>query len=129
MALSATHNKTTFSVGDAVKVHHKLFEAGKMRTAPFEGTVISIKGEGEKKMFTVRRIGAAKIGIERIFPLSSPWIEKVEVSQKAGKGTRRAKLYYLREKARKEQEKIARRASRRKRGKKTKEKKQAKKKK
>lgn len=97
MALTAVHNETTFSVGDLVLVHTKLFEGGKMRITPFEGTVIAIKGPADTGTFTVRRVGAGRIGIERIFPLASPWITKIEVRKKAT-NLRRAKLYYLREK-------------------------------
>lgn len=85
-----------FSVGDTVRVHYKIIESGGARIQPFEGIVISKKGSGNSATFTVRRIGADSIGIERIFPTMSPNIEKVEVVKK-GK-VRRAKLYYLREK-------------------------------
>ncbi len=105
---SAVWNTIPFHVGDTVRVHYKLIEhekiAGKTkrevkeetheRTQVFEGIVISIKGSGANAMFTVRKIGAAAVGIERIFPLLSPWIKKLEV-KKGGKA-RRAKLYYLR---------------------------------
>ncbi len=103
-----TEKKVVFHVGDTVRVHYKLIEhekvAGKTkrevkeetheRTQVFEGIVIGIKGSGPNCMFTVRRIGAGAIGIERIFPLMSPWIKKLEV-KKLGE-VRRAKLYYLR---------------------------------
>lgn len=103
-----TKKDMTFHVGDTVRVHYKLIEkekvAGKTkrevheetheRTQVFEGIVIAIKGEGINTMFTVRRIGIASVGIERIFPLQSPWIKKLEV-KKSGQ-VRRAKLYYLR---------------------------------
>lgn len=102
--------KVEFHVGDTVRVHYKLIEkekvAGKTkrevkeetreRTQVYEGIVIAIKGSGENIMFTVRRIGVGSIGIERIFPLVSPWIKKLEV-KKLGL-VRRAKLYYLRDK-------------------------------
>lgn len=105
---SAVWNSITFHVGDTVRVHYKLIEhekvAGKTkrevkeetheRTQVFEGIVIAIKGSGSNCMFMVRRIGAAAVGIERIFPLMSPWIKKLEV-KKLG-AVRRAKLYYLR---------------------------------
>ncbi len=74
------------------------------RIQVYEGIVIAIKGQGEGRSFTVRRIGAAGVGIERIFPLNSPWIKVVEV-KKSGK-VRRAKLYYLRKKMGKEAEKL-----------------------
>lgn len=84
----------TIAVGDKVVVYQKIQEEKKMRTQPFEGIVISIKGREENKAFTVRKIGAAGIGIERIWPINSPWIDKIVVKKK-GK-VRRAKLYYLR---------------------------------
>lgn len=102
--------KVDFNVGDTTRVHYKLIEhekvAGKTkrevheetheRTQVFEGIVISIKGSGTNAMFTVRHIGAGAIGIERIFPLVSPWIKKLEVKKRGD--VRRAKLYYLRQK-------------------------------
>lgn len=105
---SAAWNTIPFHVGDTVRVHYKLIEkekvAGKTkrevkvetheRTQIFEGIVISIKGSGPNCMFTVRKIGAGAIGIERIFPLMSPWIKKLDVKKKGD--VRRAKLYYLR---------------------------------
>ncbi|MBI2616945.1 50S ribosomal protein L19 [Candidatus Gottesmanbacteria bacterium] len=108
MANAAIHGKTTFHVGDTVSVHYRLIEkekvAGKAkrevkeeereRIQVFEGIVIAIRGEGQNAMFTVRRIGSQNIGIERIFPLISPWIKKISV-KKLGK-VKRAKLYYLR---------------------------------
>ncbi len=108
-----------FHVGDTVRVHYKLIEkekvAGKTkrevkeetreRIQIFEGIVIAIKGSGANVMFTVRKIGAGAIGIERIFPLISPWIRKMEV-KKHGL-VRRAKLYYLRDKVGKEASRVA----------------------
>ena len=92
MANQAKLGETEFSVGDNVKVH---FGPGN----PFQGTVIAIRGEGENKTFTVRRIGAGRIGIERIFPLSSPLLTKIEVKKEGD--VRRAKLYYLRKQTKK----------------------------
>ena len=82
--------------GDTVKIHYKIVEGGKVRIQPYEGIVISKRGEGVSKTFIVRKIGADGVGVERIFPLISPNIEKLEVTKK-GK-VRRAKLFYLREK-------------------------------
>jgi len=92
-----TEEKKTseFRVGDTVRVMYRIMEGDKyVRTQPFEGIVISKKGSDVSKTFTVRRIGAEKIGVERIFPLHSPNVEDVVVVKK-GK-VRRAKLYYLR---------------------------------
>ena len=110
MALTTTHKDTIFGVGDKVKVHQRIKEGEKVRTQTFEGMVIGIKGRGNGKTFTVRRIGIQNVGIERIFPLMSPQIEKVEVERKGQKGARRAKLYYTREKSRKEIDAIFMRA-------------------
>lgn len=82
------------SVGDLVRISTLLIEGGKSRLYPFEGLVIAIKGREENKSFTVRKIGVGGIGIERSWPVASPWIEKVEI-KKEGR-VRRAKLYYLR---------------------------------
>lgn len=109
MANRVKLGETVFSVGDRVKVHSKIREDEKERTVIFDGVVIAIRGREENKSFIVRRVGAGKIGIERIFPLYSPSLVKIEVKQK-GK-SRRAKLYYLREKSRKEVRKKLQRKS------------------
>lgn len=82
--------------GETVRVHVKVVEGEKERTQVFEGIVIRISGKGNRTTFTVRKISYG-IGVERIFPLHSPRIEKVDVVSR-GK-VRRAKLYYLREKS------------------------------
>ena len=85
--------KVDFNVGDKIKVYTKIKEGAKERTQLFEGIVIRKRGSGISKTFTVRKISYG-IGVERIFPLHSPNIEKVKIV-KSGK-VRRAKLYYLR---------------------------------
>jgi large subunit ribosomal protein L19 len=85
-----------FRAGDTVRVHYRIIEGDKTRIQPYEGIVIARKGTGSSKSFTVRRIGADNIAIERIFPLFSPNIEKIELVKTGD--VRRAKLYYLREK-------------------------------
>jgi large subunit ribosomal protein L19 len=84
---------TSFKVGDSVKVHTRVVEGDKERIQIFTGIVIGRKGIGLNKSFTVRRISYGE-GVERVFPLHSPKIAKVEV-EKAGTA-RRAKLNYLR---------------------------------
>lgn len=88
-------NAENFSIGDTVKVHFKIVEGTTERVQVYEGTVIAIKNSGIRKTFTVRKLSYG-VGVERIFPVNSPRIEKVEVV-KRGK-VRRAKLYYLRDK-------------------------------
>ncbi|MBE6845559.1 MAG: 50S ribosomal protein L19 [Ruminococcus sp.] len=83
-----------FDIGDTVKVHVKIKEGDKSRIQVFEGTVIAKKHGGVSETFTVRRV-AHGCGIERVFPVHSPVVEKVEVIRH-GK-VRRAKLYYLRD--------------------------------
>ena len=94
------------NIGDTVKVYFKVIEGTRERVQTFEGTIISKKGAGISETFTVRRISYG-VGVERIFPVNSPKIDKIEVSR-TGK-VRRAKLYYLRDrvgKATKVKEKI-----------------------
>ena len=81
-------------VGDTVKVHVKVKEGARERIQVFEGTVIAKKHGGIEESFTVRRISYG-IGVEKVFPLHAPSVEKVEVVRR-GK-VRRAKLYYLRD--------------------------------
>jgi large subunit ribosomal protein L19 len=106
MALKAKHKDTEFGVGDRVKVTQKVREGEKERLQVFDGIVLGIKGEGENKSFTVRRIGIQQIGIERIYPLGSPTIESIQVIRSGTVGIKRAKLYYIRGKSKREIEKI-----------------------
>ena len=106
MSLKTKIHDVEFGVGDIIKVFQMITEGEKKRTHVFEGTVISIKGRGANQSFMVRRIGIQNVGIERIFPVIAPSIEKIEVVKKGADGTRRAKLYYIRKKSRKEIEKI-----------------------
>lgn len=82
-----------FNAGDRIRVHVRVIEGDKERIQPFEGNVISIRGSGAGKTFTVRKVSSG-VGVERIFPFNSPKIAKIEIVRE-GK-VRRAKLYYLR---------------------------------
>lgn len=82
------------NIGDTVKVHVKITEGDKSRIQVFEGTIIAKKHGGINETFTVRRV-AHGCGIERVFPVHSPVVEKVEIVR-SGR-VRRAKLYYLRD--------------------------------
>ncbi len=86
-------NVPSFKVGDSVRVHTKVIEGDKERVQLFTGIVIGRKGTGLNENFTVRRISYGE-GVERVFPVNSPRIDKIEV-EKAGTA-RRAKLNYLR---------------------------------
>jgi len=83
-----------FAPGDSIRVHVKVREGEKERIQVFAGVVIARRGGGARETFTVRKISSG-IGVERIFPLHSPVIDKIEVDRKGA--VRRAKLYYLRE--------------------------------
>ena len=83
-----------FNIGDTVKVYFKIVEGTTERLQVFEGVVIAKKNSGIRRTFTVRKISYG-VGVERIFPLHSPRIEKIEVSRRGR--VRRAKLYYLRD--------------------------------
>jgi large subunit ribosomal protein L19 len=82
-----------FNAGDTVTVHYKIKEGNKERIQNYRGVVLQRKGSGHNETFTVRKISGG-IGVERIFPLNSPFIEEIEVN-KHGR-VRRAKIFYLR---------------------------------
>ena len=84
-----------FAVGDTVKVYVKIIEGDTERQQVFAGVVIARRGSGIEETFTVRRVTAGQ-GVERVFPLNSPRIGKIEVTRRGR--VRRAKLYYLRSK-------------------------------
>lgn len=86
-----------FRSGDTVRVHLRIREGDKERVQVFEGVVLGRSGSGLRETFTVRKISAGGIGVERIFPVHSPRIEKIELAR-IGR-VRRAKLYYLRERS------------------------------
>jgi large subunit ribosomal protein L19 len=83
-----------FKSGDTITVHYKIKEGNKERIQNFRGVVIQVKGTGVTKTFTVRKM-SGNIGVERIFPMFSPFIELIEVNKRGS--VRRAKLYYLRQ--------------------------------
>jgi len=93
----AKWNEVEFEVGDTIKFDYKIKEKDKERTQAYQGIVIAIKGQGEGKMVTVRRIAVDRIGMERIIPLNSPWIANLKVMGKPKKRIKRSKLYYLRD--------------------------------
>lgn len=84
----------TIQVGDLVRVYQKIYEDDKTRTQVFEGTVIAFNNRGDNRSITVRKLSTNKVAVERIWPLNTPHIEKIEVKKKGD--YRRAKLYFLR---------------------------------
>ncbi|MBL7967283.1 MAG: 50S ribosomal protein L19 [Prolixibacteraceae bacterium] len=89
-----TKEHPQFNAGDTITIHYKIKEGNKERIQNFRGVVIQLNGEGMTKTFTVRKM-SGNIGVERIFPLYSPFIDLIEVNKKGR--VRRAKLYYLRD--------------------------------
>ncbi len=87
-------NKPQIKIGDTVKVHVKIREGERERIQVFEGTIIARRGSGVSETFTVRRV-AYGVGVERVFPVNSPNVDKVELVR-SGR-VRRSKLYYLRD--------------------------------
>lgn len=83
-----------FVPGDIVKVHQKIKEGDKTRLQVFKGVVLGIKGRGINKMFTVQKM-VGSVSVERIWPVNSPNLERVEVEEHSKKKIRRAKLNYL----------------------------------
>ena len=83
-----------FTSGDTITVYYEIREGEKVRTQFFRGVVIQIKGEGLSKLFTIRKMSGT-VGVERIFPLNLPTIQKIEINKK-GK-VRRSKIYYFKD--------------------------------
>ena len=92
--LTAAKDLPSFKAGDNITVYYTIKEGDKQRTQFFKGDVIQRKGSGSTETFTIRKISHS-VGVERIFPVNSPVIEKIEVNKK-GK-VRRARILYLRE--------------------------------
>lgn len=93
--ISGKFGETDIHIGDTLRVHSSVVEGSKTRIQVFEGLLIRLRGRGENKTFTIRKIGAAGVGVERTWPLQARSLVKVEVKKKTS-GVRRSKLYYLR---------------------------------
>ncbi len=89
-----SEDKDNFSIGDTVKVHFRIVEGKTERIQIYEGLVIAKKNSGLRKTFTVRKMSYG-VGVERVFPLHSPRVQKIEVTRRGR--VRRAKLYYIRD--------------------------------
>ncbi|MBI2326306.1 50S ribosomal protein L19 [Candidatus Collierbacteria bacterium] len=94
MANQVSWKDVNFAIGDTIRIHQTFAEGDKTRTQIFEGLVIAIRGHAGLKSFVVRKIAVNNVGVEKIFPIETPTITKVEVMKKGN--VRRAKLYFLR---------------------------------
>jgi len=94
MAQFLTYQDQKISVGDTLRIHQTIKEGDKQRVQVYEGILIAVKNAGSGKSITVRRISTANIGVEKIFPLNSPSIKKIEVKRHGD--VQKSKLYYLR---------------------------------
>ncbi|HLS31164.1 MAG TPA: 50S ribosomal protein L19 [Flavobacteriaceae bacterium] len=83
-----------FGAGDTITVYYEIREGDKTRTQFFRGVVIQVKGTGKTKTFTIRKMSGT-IGVERIFPINMPALQRIEVNKKGS--VRRARIYYFRE--------------------------------
>jgi len=92
-AFEPKETAVNFRPGDTITIHYKIKEGNKERIQNFRGVVIQVNGTGLTKTFTVRKM-SGNIGVERIFPVNSPFIEEIEINKKGS--VRRAKLFYLR---------------------------------
>ena len=111
MALKITLKDVEFGIGDKIRVVQRIKDGDKTREAFFEGMVLGIKGRAPGKTFTVRRIAEGNIGVERIFPINLPSIEKIVVVKHGTEGAKRAKLYYTRTKSTTEVDMIFKKAA------------------
>jgi len=93
-AFSSGKSYPDFKSGDTITVHYKIREGNKERIQQFKGVVLQRKGTGLDETFTVRKI-SGNIGVERIFPINSPFIDKIEINKKGH--VRRARIFYLRD--------------------------------
>lgn len=94
--ISGSIKETDVHIGDSLRIHSQVVESGKTRIQIYEGILISLRGRGVSATFTVRKIGAGQIGVERTWPVDGKSIIKVDVKKKTS-GVRRSKLYYLRD--------------------------------
>lgn len=100
MANSLKFNESTINVGDTVRVAYAFTEKGKEKVQDFEGIVLRIRGMGVGKSFTVRRMTRSKVGVERIFPVASPFIKAISIVRKST--ARKASARFIRNKSDKE---------------------------
>ena len=92
-AYAVDHDFPAFSAGDTITVHYKIREGNKERIQQFRGTVLQRKGHAHTETFTVRKM-SGNVGVERIFPIASPFIDKIQVNKRGR--VRRARIFYLR---------------------------------
>jgi large subunit ribosomal protein L19 len=111
MALKIKIKDVEFGVGDKIRVVQKIKDGEKNREAFFDGMVLSIKGREPGKTFMVRKIAEGGIGVERIFPINLPSIDRIMVIKRGVEGVKRAKLYYTRTKSSTEVEMIFKKAA------------------
>jgi len=96
MSLTFTLQDQTFTVGDTLEVNYKIKEKDKERVQAFDGILLAIRGRGETKSIIVQKVASNSINVERIFQITSPWIDSIKKMRSAKTKLRRSKLYYLR---------------------------------
>lgn len=113
MALTIKFKEIEFGVGDKIRVVQKIKDGDKSRESIFEGMVLKIKGRNPGKTMTIRKVAEGNIGVEKIFPLNLPSLDRITVVKRGVEGVRRAKLYYTRTKSPTEVEMIYKKAAKR----------------
>lgn len=113
MALKINLKDVEFGVGDKIRVFQRIKDGDKFRESFFEGMVLKIKGRETGKTFTVRKMAEGNIGVEKIYPVDLPSLDRIVVMKRGIEGVRRAKLYYTREKSPTEIEMIFKKAAKR----------------
>jgi large subunit ribosomal protein L19 len=111
MALTIAFKEVEFGVGDKIRVVQKIKDGDKTRESSFEGMVIKIKGRNPGKTFTLRKIAEGNVGVEKIYPMNLPSMDRIIVVKRGVEGVRRAKLYYTRTKSPTEVEMIYKRSA------------------
>lgn len=96
MSLKFTFQDHEFTVGDTVKVNYKIKEKDKERIQAFDGIILAIRGRGDTKSFIVQKAATDGVKVERIFPVTTPWIESIKKLRTPKTKIRRSKLYFLR---------------------------------
>lgn len=97
MSLAFTLQDQTFTVGDTIKVNYKIKEKDKERVQAFDGILLAIRGRGDTKSIIVQKAASDSVRVERIFQITSPWIDSIKKMRTAKTKIRRSKLYYLRD--------------------------------
>ena len=97
MSFKFSHQDIEYSVGDTIKINYKIKEKDKERLQAFDGILLAVRGRGDTKSIIVSKSASDGVRVERIFPITSPWIESIKKLRSPKTKIRRSKLYFLRD--------------------------------